>query len=427
MLKINKVVITSILIFTQLSLMAQNNTNSPYTRFGYGELADRSFGAGRAMGGIGYGLRSSKQINPMNPASYSSMDSLTFLFDFGASAQLSWYNDGTNRQKNVNGNVEYIAMQFPISRRIAMSVGMLPYSYVGYKYGSKINNKDNGLDAVASYVGKGGLTEAYGGISVDLWKKRLAVGLNAGYLFGNITHEQNVTFPSPGYNIVRTQEVQVRDYKLDFGIQYTHPISATENITVGFAYSPNNHLNAKSYNTLQKVTSSGGVVDNVADTITNQAFDLPNSYGAGISYVKQNKLTLAADFLYEEWGKARFFDSKDDFKNRIRVAVGGEFIPDVQNHNFLAKVRYRAGFHYSNSYLKINQTEDNGYASGSYGEYGASVGFGLPLVDSRSFVNVSFEYVKIRPEVKTMINEQYFRFTVNYTFNELWFFKRKVD
>ena len=113
--------------------MAQNNTNSPYTRFGYGELADRSFGAGRAMGGIGYGLRSSKQINPMNPASYSSMDSLTFLFDFGASGQLSWYNDGTNNQKNISGNVEYIAMQFPVCRRVALSFGLLPYSYVGYK------------------------------------------------------------------------------------------------------------------------------------------------------------------------------------------------------------------------------------------------------------------------------------------------------
>ena len=52
-----------------LPLMAQNNTNSPYTRFGYGDLGERSFGAGRAIGGVGYGLRSPKQINPMNPAS----------------------------------------------------------------------------------------------------------------------------------------------------------------------------------------------------------------------------------------------------------------------------------------------------------------------------------------------------------------------
>ena len=90
-----------------LPLMAQNNTNSPYTRFGYGDLGERSFGAGRAMGGVGYGLRSPKQINPMNPASYSCMDSLTFLFDFGVAGQLSWFDDGNARQNDINGNVEY--------------------------------------------------------------------------------------------------------------------------------------------------------------------------------------------------------------------------------------------------------------------------------------------------------------------------------
>ena len=136
MLKIKSIILVAICILSQMSLFAQNNTNSPYTRFGYGELADRSFGAGRAMGGIGYGLRSSKQINPLNPASYTSIDSMTFIFDFGASAQLSWFDDGQNKQNNYNGNIEYLAMQFPLHKRVAMSVGVLPYSYVGYDFGA---------------------------------------------------------------------------------------------------------------------------------------------------------------------------------------------------------------------------------------------------------------------------------------------------
>jgi hypothetical protein len=82
-------------------------------------------------------------------------------------------------------------------------------------------------------------------------------------------------------------------------------------------------------------------------------------------------------------------------------------------------VRYRAGVHYSNSYLKINNS--------GYNEWGAGVGLGLPLIDNRSFLNLSFEYVKIKPESRILIDEQYFRFTVNYTFNERWFFKFKVD
>ena len=170
MLRISKVVIVSILIFTQIAVWAQNNTNSPYTRFGFGELADRSIGAGRAMGGVGVGLRSSKQVNPMNPASYSCMDSLTFLFDFGVSGQVSWFSDGNAKQHQMNGNVEYIVMQFPISRRLAMSAGLIPFSHVGYKFGGM--KSDKGLTWAETFTGSGSLTDVYAGISYDIWKKR---------------------------------------------------------------------------------------------------------------------------------------------------------------------------------------------------------------------------------------------------------------
>ena len=46
--------------------IAQNNTNSPYTRYGYGDLSDQSFGNSKAMGGIAFGLRDGAQINPLN-------------------------------------------------------------------------------------------------------------------------------------------------------------------------------------------------------------------------------------------------------------------------------------------------------------------------------------------------------------------------
>ena len=58
------------------TVFAQNSTNSPHTRYGYGYLADKAFISQRGMGGIGYGLRNSQIINPMNPASFSNIDSL---------------------------------------------------------------------------------------------------------------------------------------------------------------------------------------------------------------------------------------------------------------------------------------------------------------------------------------------------------------
>ncbi len=425
MLKINKVFILTCFVLTQVALLAQNNTSSPYTRYGYGELADRSFAAGRAMGGIGVGLRSSKQINPMNPASYSAIDTMTFLFDFGISGQMSWYNDGTNKQTNKNGNVEYIAIQFPITKRLAMSAGVLPYSYVGYDF--------NHVETIATetalntFKGTGGLNDIYAGLSMDIWKKRLSVGLNAGYLFGTVTHSSKLTFPgsATAMPIEKRQDIRVRDLKMDFGLQYSHPFSKTEQVVVGLTYSPIKKLNTTVYNSTLEGDANSSTSIVTTDTLSTLAFDLPGSYGFGLSYVNQNKLTVGLDVLYEEWGKAYFADSKDLFENRYRVAGGVEYIPGFMERSFFKRIRYRAGVHYGNSYQQVN-TIDANVSKAGYKDYGASVGFGLPLVDNRSFLNLSFQYSRIKPQVSSMVEEQYFRVTLNYTFNEQWFFKFKL-
>lgn len=433
MLKVNKVIIISLFIFTQLTLVAQNNTNSPYTRYGYGELADRSFGAGRAMGGIGYGLRSPRQINPLNPASYSTMDSLTFLFDIGVAGQLSWFDDSFNKQKNINGNLEYVALQFPVTRWLAISAGLLPYSYVGYDFGTieeDVNSPGGSTDPLSTsthlFDGSGGLTQLYGGLSFDVWKKRLAVGANFSYLFGNITHERTVypNVDNASYVSINTwQKTKISDLKMDFGVQYTHPFSSRERLTVGATYSPKKRLSNKVYRMVQNVQGST-LVSSEGDTTKNVNMGIPNSFGAGFTYVKDRKFMFGADVLYEQWNKVAFpfVDENSHFDDRLRVGAGAEYIPQYYGKSYLGKVNYRIGAHFSNSYLKINGK--------GYDEYGGSIGFGLPLptlMGHTSMLNITFEYVKVKPQVKNMIDERYFRFTLNYTFNESWFRKQKLD
>lgn len=424
MLRINKLVIISLLIFTQIALWGQNNTNSPYTRFGYGGLTDRAIGAGKAMGGIGIGLRSKKQINPMNPASYSCMDSMTFIFDLGASGQVSWFKEGTQSERKLNGNIETLALQFPLAKGLAMSVGLLPYSFVGYEFGEEA--EQNGLVWTEAFAGRGGINDLYAGLSYEIWRKRLAVGVNAGFLFGSITHSRALAFSgsTSGDNVTRNQKYSVRDLKLDFGVQYVHPLSATDQLVFGVVYSPRNSLNTTIYNE-QVVGSASDYTSR--DTVTTSKFGTPDSYGFGLSFVRNDKFTIAADVLYETWSKCYFEDEKGQFEDRVRVAVGGEYIPNVRSRSYFSNICYRAGVHYSNSYLRVNRSAENSFQGYGYNEIGASVGLGFPMIDNRSVLNVAFEYVKVRPESRAMIDEQYFRFSLNYTFNELWFFKRKVD
>ena len=76
--KIQAVLLVFLLFFVQLSV-GQNNTNSPYTRYGYGELVDVNSAEQRAMGGTAIGMRNGSSINAANPASYSAVDSTTFI------------------------------------------------------------------------------------------------------------------------------------------------------------------------------------------------------------------------------------------------------------------------------------------------------------------------------------------------------------
>jgi hypothetical protein len=394
-----------------VSAYSQNSTNSPYTRYGYGRLADHSFGAGRSMGGIGTGLRSSKQINPMNPASYSCMDTMTFLFDFGASAQMSWFADGTNKQHDINGNVDYMAMQFPLHKQVAMSAGLLPFSSVGYSFYN--TGTSDGLAYSETFSGTGGISQLYAGLSLDIWKKRLAVGANLNYLFGSTNHTSQSAYgsenPTSVYNI---KTLKVNDINFDLGMQYTQPVNKRDRLVVGLTWSPKNSLNNENIQTVIHTEA-------VSDTIKNNPFELPAGYGLGFTYVREDKFIIAADVSLQEWSKIKFNNLEGNFNDRIKIAAGMEYLPNLYSRPFLNRVRYRAGVNYTNSYIKIDGK--------GYKELGASLGVGIPVSDNRSYVNFSFEYMKILPDAKFMIKEDYARITLSYTFNEFWFFKRKVE
>ena len=161
-----------VLLLTILSgaMVAQNNTNSPYTRYGYGQLADQGSGNSKAMGGIAYGLRDRYQTNFANPASYTAVDSLTFMFDGGISMQNTNFSNGAVKKNAKNSSFDYITMQFRLSKWGAMSIGLLPYSNVGYSMYESGETED-GTPYVNTFSGEGGLHQLYLGAGFKILKK----------------------------------------------------------------------------------------------------------------------------------------------------------------------------------------------------------------------------------------------------------------
>ena len=101
MIKRPIIIILTLLVFSVLSF-SQNNTNSPYTRFGLGDISNTNAGQLRAMGGVFTAVRTPYAINSGNPASYTAVDSLTFMFDLSAAVQYTSLSTETAKSGKTN-------------------------------------------------------------------------------------------------------------------------------------------------------------------------------------------------------------------------------------------------------------------------------------------------------------------------------------
>ena len=134
------------------------------------------------MGGIGYGLRNSKHINVMNPASYSAVDSLSFMFDLGMSLKSSNYQENGVKAKAKNSSFDYIAMQFRLHPRLGMVVGFTPYSTVGYSFTTTTPLAGSEYTKTSIFTGEGGLQQVFGGLGFKI-RDNLSIGANFRYLY----------------------------------------------------------------------------------------------------------------------------------------------------------------------------------------------------------------------------------------------------
>lgn len=415
--KIKPILLVCVLSFVQLSV-GQNNTNSPYTRYGYGELVDVNSAEQRAMGGTAIGMRNGNSINAANPASYSVVDSTTFMFDVGLTGLFSRFSDSGGSKTSFNSNLEYVNLQFPITKWLGFSAGMLPYSFSGYDFhntDSVLMPGNNSNQSYAyytrKYMGTGGISQVYSGLGLKLFN-HVSLGVNAYYMFGDVTNSRIISFANDNFSSstsIQDQVISVSTFRFRYGLQFFHTFKEKHDVTVGLIFENDAPLNGKFIKYNRAVP---------ADTITyGHAFELPQVLGVGLNYTFNKKLTLSADYSLQQWGGALFFGETDSLSNRTKIALGAEYIPDPRGNNYTDRIRYRAGLNLHDPYYKIPGTNP-------VKNIGITFGIGLPLRTSSTMVNASIEYGKSGE--RSVFREDYFKFTLNATFNENWFFKRKL-
>ena len=414
-------------VLTTMGAYAQSGTNSPYSQYGLGDLADQSVGFNKGMGGVGLAFRRGNEVNPLNPASYSSVDSLSMIFDAGLSGQITHYNENGKTLNAKGGGFDYVTGLFRVFKNVGVSVGVMPYSNIGYNYASSTKLSEINTTVPVNYKGDGGIHQLFLGAG---WKivKPLSLGFNVAYLWGE--YDRSVTSANSSINTISKQySASINSWKLDVGLQYDQPINKNDFITVGATFSPGHSLKADPASLIVNSNTTIGKSDSTNYEIGN-GLDIPTSWGVGLAYRHGSTLRVGADFQMQKWGTLSYptvnelnqYVLKDGLlQDSYKANIGAEWMPDPMSRKLLNHVRYRIGAGLSTPYYYINGQDGPK-------EYHVSLGFCIPIANvynNRSVLNISAQWQ--HRSADNLISENTFFFNIGLTFNERWFAKWKIE
>ena len=405
-------------VLVGFSLSAQNESNSPYSRFGLGDLQSFASATQSAMGGVGIASYNPLSINVSNPASYSSVFAQRFTMQTGGVHVTKLLQTSTQNQVVNSTNFNYLMFSFPLSKFLGTSVGLLPYSEKSYSFSDVSTNPSADL----LFEGNGGLTRIYFGNSINI-NKNFSIGANLNYLFGNLNSSRKVFFNDISvFNTKINKDININGFYFDFGLMYKAKLGKWNSV-LGFTMDNGSKISAEK-TSLIETFRSGGEFELIEDTISfdqqpGGSLELPTSVGFGVAF-NNEQWKIMADYKNENWEEYSLFGVNDDLENSSRLALGFEFVPDKKSINrYYKMIRYRLGMYNSKTYLNLkNQQLD---------EKAITFGFALPIKRSGSLVNLSAELGQMGTTDNGLIQESFARFKIGFIFSDIWFIKRKYD
>ena len=434
--------------------MAQPANNSPYARYGLGNMSNGANIRSAGIGNLSVAMREDSipyLVNFQNPASYTSLGFTAF--DIGVYGNYATISTSTEKQNVTKANLGYFAFGFPILRvrvknkgdsiyeslkgeerlraikkRVFWggAFGLREFSSVNYSASESFNQPVSlGADTINySYLfqGDGGVNQFFVGIGLSPFKN-FSVGMNASYLFGRLNRIQRLEISEENYfNVKSDRYTDVGGFYTDFGLQYSLEIKddtlrqkdgtpkrdkegkirvrkTYHVLNFGGTFGPGMNVRANSTVLGQTYTLSAFGEDIVRDTIIFRetkggSITMPWKYGLGVTWRMGEKWVFGAEHTQELWSTYRDAEGKNDsLADAWKTALGIEFRPSVPytNRGFWS---YFGKMHYRiGGYYAMTQYEINGT---QLPDYGITLGFGFPLRRKRLPGNNEF--------IQSMIN-----------------------
>jgi hypothetical protein len=415
--RLNSLLVVFCIIFSTTAF-AQLGTSSPYSRFGLGDLQGNVFPEYNALGGGVTAIGSENSVNPYNPATYTSFKSNSFLFSTGGWHQTTKMQNAAESHIVNNNAFSHVTLGFPISKKLGASVGMLPFSSIGYE----INARDTEYNADMNYYGNGGISKIYFGGAYEPFNG-FSVGINASYLFGILNRRKQLIYDDESFNSRANSKINLKGYYYELGLLYKKLLSEENEISFGLTANNNSSIRANRSDIVESFEFSG-FFESPKDTSVNSTewgyAIFPQCISGGISYRDGKKWLLVADYSMQNWEDYRLFDEGDDLHNSIRISGGLQYTPEFNSvTKYYKRIQYRLGAAYSNTPLTLNDTQLK--------EMSVSFGFGIPVRKSRTKYDVSLTLGERGTTENNLIKEQFIRVGLSVSYDGIWFVKRKYD
>ncbi|RZL49672.1 MAG: hypothetical protein EOP00_06635 [Pedobacter sp.] len=424
------------LLLTSMIANAQVTIQSPYSKFGVGNLKTSVLPQLRAMGGIStavYKPNFFNNINVQNPASYAGINTTTL--DMGLTGVITELKNSAQTEDSFNASLSHAVFAFPVTTKSALSFGILPYSQLGYDFKNTVQvgtNTSNTKTVDYKYTGEGGLTKAYLGYGIQ-FGDHFRIGGNVEYLFGNLLENRSTEYVNePGAINSRMQvKNSVGGVAFSYGAQYDIRVGNKTSLVFGYSGSSSSKLNSeKSQVVTQYFNDANGDEQDAFDTLqlvqnapTN--LKLPLIHNFGISLQKDNRWLIGADYRMGKWSDLTIDNVNQGLQDTYGFSVGGQFTPDFTSINgYFKRVDYRLGFSYDKSYIQMSNQDIKQTA--------ITFGLGLPLSSfSRGTIyklNLTTELGKRGTMDNGLLQEKYINIHLGFTLNDSsWFRRFKFD
>ncbi len=436
--KIFLIVVFSVIGITAWAQSGAHGAYSPYSIYGVGEISKQGTAYNRSMGGVGIASRNKRFINITNPAAVTARDTLSFMADFGLTQKNTLFSQGDLRSAKNTFNIYDFAMSFPLWKSSAFMVGITPFSDVGYDFSHKETDQNiigNTGNITYDSYGTGSIYQVFLSGGATFWK-RLSVGAELIYYFGNIDKVTNMDYSDASYRSINSgNELTVRGVTGKFGLQYEQKLGGNVSMTLGATYRL--ATNVKGYSTTYRYANQSSVSDTLdfrVDTLQREGIRFGDELGVGISIKGGDKWVAEFNYTRSDWtnsgmDKASGFavNGNMNFTGTVSQSfrAGFEIVPNRNDIRYYMKTcAYRIGAYFDQEYYKVNG--NHVYT------YGITLGTTLPVFRLYNGISIGVDfgqraYNPRQNSASNIIREQYVAFNLGFNIHDIWFQKPRYN